>query len=817
MKKTCFNHGWQLTPGMKGPFDAIFRPDDAGRPVTLPHDAMIEEPRDPNTESGTQYGFYPAKCYTYQKTFTVPEDWTRGTVMAEFEGVMRRAMVYINGQFVAGNPYGYTGFLADLTPYLRPGENTLRVLALNEERSSRWYPGSGIYRDVWLLRGGSTYFVPGKQRITTVSLEEGYAALRVEGVISHKSSKPQRLDLTVELIGPDGSPAARADLKTAVEPGGENRFHTLLTVDSPALWSPESPELYTCRMAIGYEDTEIDTWEDDFGVRTLKLDARQGLRINGKETKLRGACIHHDNGLIGAASYYDAELFRMKQLKAAGFNAIRSAHHPAGPALLRACDRVGILVMDELSDMWNDPMNTADFGLDFAAHWRGVLTAMIDKDYNHPSVVLYSTGNEIPEIGRVSGWNLNREIAEEMRRQDPTRYSTFGLNGLLAVADVMDMKTAFAGTAPQFSKEGAGAEELNQIMGGATQAGMDSFSAGDMLTGQVEAAASAVDVVGYNYLTARHELEHRRHPDWVVVGSETYPPEIARLWDIVERNSHVIGDFTWTGYDYLGEAGIGIPHYGKSEGTQGGWPDRLAYCGDIDLNASRRPVSFLREIAYGLRKAPYLAVERADRHGQSFDRNSWKYADCLHSWTFPGFEDRPVWVRVLAGCDEVELFINGQSQGRKKVGELDELTALYKVNYQPGTLSAVGYKDGAEIGRDELVTAGEPVSLRLTADRDSLPADGQSLAFITADLIDANGLWNRWEQREVTVRVEGPAVLQGFGSAAPSTEGSYQFSACSTWDGRVMAVVRGLTEPGEVTVRFSAPGCKEEILRLRAE
>ncbi len=814
MRKTRFNQGWTVKSGMERPFDAIFAPSKEGRPVTLPHDAMIEEERDPDSISGTQYGFYPAKCYTYLKTFFAPAEWEQETIILEFEGVMRQAMVYLNGHFIAGNPHGYTGFHVCLDSHLNYGEeNTLKVLALNDECSSRWYPGSGIYRDVWLLQGGKTWFVPGKQRVTTVSLEDGYAVLRLEGKIAHSQPQPQRLILEASLFDSAGQLAAERTIQTAVASEDENLWHTQLTVDAPALWSPDTPSLYTCRLILRDGDAVLDQWEDRTGIRTLALDARQGLRVNGKETKLRGACIHHDNGIIGAAGFLDAERFRMKKLKAAGFNAIRSAHHPAGPSLLQACDEVGLFVMDELSDMWNVPMNPSDFGLDFHSSWETVLEQMIDKDYNHPSVVLYSTGNEIPEIGLVSGWKLNRQIAEEMRRQDPTRYSTFGLNGLLAVADVPDMMKKFQNPQPEaLQTEGAGAEELNQLMGSAGQLAMDAFSVEDILTDRVEPAASSVDVVGYNYLTARHELEHKNHPERVVVGSETYPPEIPRLWEIAERCHHVIGDFTWTGYDYLGEAGIGIPHYeGSHTRIRGGWPDRLAYCGDIDLNASRRPVSFLREVAFGLSKGPYLAVERADRHGMRFDKNGWKYADCLSSWTFPGYESKPVWVRVLARCEEVELVLNGQSLGRKKAGALESLTTLFEVDYQPGQLTAIAYENGIETGRDTLTTAGPTAALRLTPDRDTMPAGGQSLAFITADLIDAAGNWNRWEQKEVTAEVEGPGVLLGFGSAAPSTEGSYQANQCPTWDGRVMAVIRSLDSAGEIKVKFTAAGCDEAV------
>lgn len=819
MKRRTFNFGWTVQEGVQDPFGAIFNPGGgSGRPVTLPHDAMIEEPRRPDAVSGNQYGYYPAKSYTYQKTFPVPAGWAGQQIRLEFEGVMRRAMVYLNNEFVASHHNGYSGFFADLTPYLRCGaDNTVKVLAINEEKSSRWYPGSGIYRDVWLWQGGPVTFVPGRQRVRTVSVEDGYAVLQLEGQIDNRA-RAQNLRLELALTAPDGAPCGGATAWVALRAGQTGRWHATVTVDAPALWSPDAPALYRAALRLWDQETLDDETEVTFGIRTLALDARRGLRINGQPVKLRGACIHHDNGLLGGISTRDAERFRIRNLKAAGFNAIRSAHNPASPALLDVCDEVGMLVMDELTDFWNEPKNAHDGALDFAGHWQEDARAMVDKDFNHPSVILYSAGNEVPEIGRVSGAAQCRELAETFRHLDATRYTTFGMNGMLAVTDDLPL---FAGMYQQAGEQlaapsGAGSEELNQVMGTTEQQLLDQFSVSEILTARLEAAESCVDVVGYNYLTARHELEHRLHPDRVVMGSETYPTEIARLWQIVRRNPHVIGDFTWTGFDYLGEAGIGICHYGPTDGAQGVYPDRLAYCGDIDLNGTRRPVSYLREIAYGLRKDPFLAVERVDRHGQTHDQNSWKYADALDSWTFPGWEGKPARVRVLAGCDEVELFLNGQSLGRKRPSEQEALTALYDLPYTPGELLAVAYQSGQEVGRRALRTAGPVAALRVTASRDTLPADGQSLVYLTVDTVDARGQWNRWGSTRVRISVEGAGQLLGFGSAAPSSEERYQATAATTWDGRLMAVIRSTAQPGALRVRFEADACPDALVTLTA-
>lgn len=790
MKKQLFNDNWSVKTGVQGEFEAMFAGISAGKPVTLPHDAMIEEDRDPACASGGQSGFYPTKSYSYRKKFTAPKDWEGKTILVEFEGVMQNALVYLNNEFLGGHKYGYSGFIVDLTPALKYGEeNELKVLAIGQERWSRWYSGMGIYRDVYLHTAGEVYIAENSLKITTESIEDDYATLLIEGEIQNRTPRRKTVKLVSEIA--DEAVVTKDTRFIELKENGTTTFSARVTVDAPKLWSPDTPTMYTCTAKLFENDTALDEATDRFGIRILQLDARRGLRINGKTVKLRGACIHHDNGIIGCTNLYDAERFRMGQLKNAGFNAIRSAHHPAGNSLLRTCDDVGILVMDELTDMWNEPMNPNDFANDFNTVWRDECARMVKKDYNHPSVVLYSTGNEIPEIGNSEGTARHREIAARLHELDSTRFTTCGINGYLAVSDILSAMTREEATnTTGRERDTAGAEALNKMMGAAQWDRTDRFSVDPRLTERLERAVSAVDVAGYNYLTARHVPEHEAHPDRVVVGSETFPPEIGRLWKIVEENPHVIGDFTWTGYDYLGEAGIGIPHYTEVKG-QNVYPDRLAYCGDINLNADRRPVSYLREIAFGLRKAPFIAVHRVNVFGKPFDPNNWKYFDAIDSWTFPGCEDKPTRVYVLANCDEVELFLNGKSLGRKEVGEAIPYTAAYDLNYTPGELKAVGYKNGAPCGENVLKTAASPAKMQVKSSAETITGNGQGMAFITVDLLDETGIRSRFEEKTVAVTIEGAGTLQGFGSANPSSEDKYQQASCQTFDGRVMAAVRG--------------------------
>ncbi len=820
MKASCFNYGWHVKEGINQPFDAIFTGKlPMGAPVLLPQDAMILEARDENCAGKNQAGYYPAKTYTYTREFDVPDDWAGRTALIEFEGVMANALVYLNNELIACHKYGYSGFYADLSEAILYGKhNTLKVVAVNRELASRWYPGSGIYRDVTLWLGAEQTFVPDGVHVTTTCAKGDEADVRVEYEMRSRPANETSVLVRLELM--DGKRVVHVqenkhELGDALT--GELRMHLC----GVRLWSPEHPHMHALRLTMTDANGNVlDTHEERIGIRALSLSAETGLCINGETVKLRGACIHNDNGIIGATTLYAAEKFRLQKLKEAGFNAIRSAHHPASKAMLRACDELGMMVMDELTDMWCEQKNAQDFALDFPMFWRDEVARMVRKDYNHACVVLYSTGNEIPEIGCTSGHKMNRRIVEAIHALDATRYVTNAVSGFLAVAyhmegQVQGQRAQYDDALAKAEADAQGSEKMNAIAGDVEKQMMDAFACSPLLDESILPVEEALDVAGYNYLTARHEYVHKAHPKWVVVGSETYPTDIAELWTVVKNNAHVIGDFTWTGYDYLGEAGIGIFHYDETKldsGYQGWFPDRLAYCGDINLNAYRRPVSYLREIAYGLRKKPYVFARRVDRAGMRHDKNRWKYHDGVHSWTYPGHEGTVTKVYVLTSDPEAELFLNGVSLGKKKVGETEPLTAIFDVPYQPGTLTAC-----TASGEDSITTAGEPAALRIEASADELARGGQDVLFVTADLVDENGTANRFAKKKITARVEGCAVLAGFGSANPSCEGSYQDETWETFDGRVMAVVRSGMEAGEAVLTLHMDGreCAHVTIAVR--
>lgn len=832
MYKKNFNDKWTLLEGnFSTPATFLFM-GGSGRDIHLPHDAMIHEERTPDTPNSQQTGFYPGGEYTYVKSFYAPDEWKEQTVLLEFEGVYQTAMVYINGDFVGKNLSGYSNFYICLDEYLRFGEeNKVFVITQNIGPNSRWYSGSGIYRGVNLLVGNSIHIPENSLKIRTVYSDQKKAIVEIECRLKNISRQKEIVKLDCQLFH-NGVSAGREKTKVTMFPMAEETVRQNICIQSPALWNCDTPNLYTSKIVVQGEEIVYDEVEENFGIRTVTLDAVNGLCINGKEVKLRGACIHHDNGVIGAVTLKAAEERRCRLLKEAGFNSIRSSHHPISKEMLDACDRYGILVMDELTDMWTYHKNPEDYALHFTEHWEEDVEKMVAKDYNHPSVVLYCSGNEIPEMGTQQGARLNRHICNRFHELDPDRFTTNGINGMMSASfgtDLMkiinDVMGEYSAEIPDVEKaEGQkGSDALNQYMSFMTGDGtegadaLDAFSCHPMVSEVIQESSEAGDVIGLNYLTARHILEKELHPNKTVLGTETYPADIVRLWDIVKNNPHVIGDFTWAGYDYLGEAGVGIFHYDGHVNFSSVYPERLAYIGDIDLVGYRRPISYYREIVYGLRQQPYIAVTRMDKKGQKPSKTAWMFKDNLASWTWPGYEGQKAVVDVYSDSEEVELFLNGKSLGRKYAGKDNKFTASYEVVYEPGMLEAFSYGKGEKLGKCVLTTAGESAILCAEPDKTVLKADGEDLAFIMVHLEDEKHNHNLFQKKRIAVAVEGAVTLQGYGSAAPSGMGSYDDTVWETHDGYVLAVIRAGEEEGKATIRFTADGCEESVVEIEVK
>jgi beta-galactosidase len=815
--KQEFITGWKVARGTNAVFGAIMGEKKVEtKDIILPYDAMIHEERTPDAEGGNQTGFYPGGIYTFSKLFSVPSEWKDKTVTFEFEGVYGLTTVLINGQFAGRNDYGYSGFFIKADNYLHYGEdNEISVIVNNRGKNSRWYSGSGIYRYVYLHIRDRLHIADKGVKILTPTVEQHVAVAEVSVKVINESQYKQKAKLKIDLIDDNDKIVSSEMSGLTIFSMCETEVTRRLTVKEPLLWDDESPNLYTCKVSLYLQEDETDRNEIRFGFRALSLDAVNGLRINGKQIKLRGTCIHHDNGILGAATLRKAEERRCRILKDAGFNCIRSSHNPMSPEMLEACDKFGMYVMDEVSDIWDLQKNPDDFGLEFDRSWKSLIKEITDKDYNHPSVILYCIGNEIPEVGTDNGADISRKLVAEFKKNDRSRFVTNAINGLLAAGDQLPIiiKDIMQDQAKETG--GNNGDAMNDLMGTMETMAGDKFASHEILTEKMEECTSALDITGYNYLTARHISDRKIYPNRCILGTETYPADIARLWGIVRDNSYVLGDMTWTGYDYLGEAGCGIFHYDGSVNFSSHWPDRLAYIGDIDIIGNRRPVSYLREIIFGLRKEPYIAVERADRYGQKYTKTPWMLNDTVCSWTWPGFEGKKVKIDVYSAEETVELFVNGKSYGKKAAGEKNGYTAKYEIQYEPGIMEAVSCSSDSKRSM-RISTAGKTEELVASLEGSTVNLEKDDVVFISIFLADKDGNINMFEKKTVRIDVDGEGYLVGFGSADPQATNRYDNNECETYDGRLLAAIRSNGKNGLIKVKITCNSLEAKIITINA-
>jgi beta-galactosidase len=800
--RTSFNADWTVKPKVSSFMDLIAA-SDTGITVTLPDDAMLRLPRSATGSEGPSTGYFPGGTIEYSKTFDTPEDWRAKRVSLEFQGVYRDAMVFVNGVFAGQRRNGYVPFRVPLDAFLRYGQaNRIRVEA-RAHHDSRWYSGLGIHRDTILIVTPLAHIAADGVRASTPVVDDEGATVEIATTVRNEDLVTRALALRVDLRDQHGQLVTSEQVPVTVAPGTSTVVRRRFYVRAPELWSVDRPYLYEIQATLLDDDREIDSAIVALGIRTLRLDPVHGLRINGETVKLRGACIHHDNGPLGAAAIRRAEERRIELLKAAGFNAIRSAHNPLSPAMLDACDRLGMLVLDEAFDMWFEGMKAFDYSLDFAEWWERDIEAMVLKDINHPSVIAFSIGNEIPETGSGLGAEWGRRLAEKVRSLDHTRFVTNAISSFWAVSgEILD----------EFKREVSALETrgVNDVMNAMGEI-FDRITTSELVTERTAESHAAVDIAGLNYAEQRYVSDGERFPHRVILGTETNPRNIAAIWRLVQALPHVIGDFTWTGWDYLGEAGIGRVDYPDEDyvptGISAPYPWLTGWVGDIDLTGHRRPQSYYRETVFGLRHTPYIAVHRPQFHGRPTFQTPWSWTDSVSSWSWDIQEGSPATVDVYSDADEVELLLNGRSIGRSAVGVDKAFLAQFELNYEPGELVAVSYIAGEEQARTALRTADGPLHLTATAERDAIRADDTDLAYITITLDDTEGNLAGHRDRLVSVEVSGAGVLSALGSGDPRTEEPFGASQCTTFDGRALAIVRP-TGPGDIEIRVSADGCE---------
>ncbi len=756
MRRTPLNDEWSVRP-KSDRFAARVGMAPEWVPVTLPHDAMIGTPR--SAAAGAASGYYVGGNWEYRRTLDVPDE-PDAVVVLEFEGVYRDAHVSVNGTIAAHRPYGYSNFFVPVDHLLRRDSENEVVVDARAGNDSRWYSGAGIYRNVWLLSSGRVYLPPDGLQVRTPEIDDDGAVLAVSAVVRNRSATTSQATLRVEVIDAGGAAVVSTETPVTSFPGDAIAARTRLHIGTPRRWDFDDPYLYICRARLLDGDDVLDEESTTFGIRTLALDPERGLRISGEPVLLRGACVHHDNGVIGAATIDRAEERRVELLRAAGFNAIRSAHHPMSKAMLAACDRIGMLVMDETFDMWLQTKSDDDYALRFAEWWEADVEAMVRKDVNHPSVILYSIGNEVPDGSTPVGVQLARAQAAKVRALDDTRFVTQAVTGILIAGPELFDEIRDAATATGVNEEtevNTAATNLGEIMGRAMLS--------SVVTARTVEAFSHLDVAGYNYMATRFELDRDLFPQRVIVSTESHPPSVDRDWAAVLHHPHVIGDFTWTGWDYLGEAGVGRTEYGEQQSPLGmsaflgEYPWRAAWCADLDITGHRLPQSYYREIVFGLRTDPYVAVRRPEHQGRTVVHQSpWAWNDVVSSWSWTGHEGARVTVEVYADADEVELLLDGRSLARGPAGAANRFRTEFETTYEPGVLEAVAWRDGKEVGRTSLRSAAGPVVLDARADRGEISADPKDLAFVALTLVDEAGSLHNTVDREITVEVDGPGV-----------------------------------------------------------
>ena len=751
--------------------------DNDWRIVELPHDWSIEDlPNQGDSVIGsfttksigaTATGYTVGGTAWYRKYFTL-NNVANKKVTIYFDGVYMNSDVWINEHHLGNHPYGYTAFYYDLTPYLKQhGENILAVRVRNEGRNSRWYSGSGIYRHVWLTVTNPVHIDQWGIYITTPQVSQTSATINITttltglGDLSGLNNGSNNLKLHTKILDEKNNVVATKETNFPISQSQNSTINQTIQLSSPHLWSPESPYLYHAVTDVLSGNNLVDHVVTNFGVRSINITAGKGFLLNGKPIELRGGCVHHDNGPLGSAAIDRAEERRVELLKQFGYNAVRTSHNPPSQQFLDACDRLGIIVIDEAFDQWERHKNPQDYGLYFDTCWKKDIDAMVLRDRNHPSVIFWSIGNEINERVDSSGLVIEKKLRDEVKRLDSTRPVT---EAICFFWDHPGYK--WDTTAPAFA---------------------------------------LLDVGAYNYQWREYEKDHAKYQQRIMMGTESFPREAFENWQQVEQQPYVIGDFVWTAMDYLGETGIGHTEPDNLTKFAMEFPWFNAWCGDIDLIGGKKPQSYYRDVVWN-RSQLEMLVHAPIPEGHKEAVSYWGWPDEVHAYTFPGAEGKPLQVHVYTNYDSVKLLLNDKAVGVQKVSPATKLTATFQINYQPGVLKALGYKNGRVADSSILQTAGKPTRIRLTADRTNIHANRNDLAYVTAEVLDAKGQLVPDAALPLHFNVNGNGEIIATASACPDCMESFQKPEHKTFEGKCLIIVRPKGDAGRITLKAEGEG-----------
>lgn len=806
-----FNEGWKFIRNSITGAEQPGYDDSQWLVLDLPHDWSIADlpgedthdqigPFSKSSPGARSTGFVMGGTAWYRKHFTLDKAYAGKTVILRFDGVYMESEVWVNGKPAGNHVYGYTPFWFDITPFLnRTGkDNVIAVKVNNTGLNSRWYSGSGIYRNTHLTITDPVHISVWGVHVTTPEISANSADVNLEVTIQNDAEKAIDTRIFVRIIAPDATIAGEAEGSVKINAHGKRMFSNKIVVEGPVLWSVSSPSLYEAEVTVKAGGKIIDQYLQSFGIRSIEVSAEKGFQLNGEPMKLKGGCMHHDNGLLGSAAFDRAEERRVEIMKANGFNTIRTSHNPPSEAFLNACDRQGMLVIDEAFDMWEQPKRTQDYHRFFKTWWKKDVEAMILRDRNHPSVIFWSIGNEIPERADTSGIRIAKSIISYIQQLDTTRPFTNAING--------------------FSD--------------------NSGSSWDASSGAFE----LLTVGGYNYQLNQYEADHEKFPDRIMMGTESYPNQTFENWQQVIKHPYVIGDFVWTGMDYLGEAAVGSSQYVSADRQRSyrtgvppagvmpapgatpnatmysrpSWPWFNAWCGDIDIAGSKKPQMAYKDILWGNSKLE-MNVHVPIPDGKIESVSMWGWPDEWASWNWKGNEGKPLQVRIFTKGDKVRLELNGKEIGEKAVSVDTKYIAIFYVPYQSGELKAIAFENGRKIAVKAIKTSGEAVGIRLVADRNSIRADRNDLSFVTIEAVDENGQVVPDAAIKVKLTITGNGEFAAMGNACPDDMESVNKPVIKTFHGKAQVIIRPFASPGTISLKAESEGLRQGVLEIFAK
>ncbi len=772
-RRLLFDYNWKFLLGDTTAANSKDLNDNGWRNLDLPHDWSIEGKINHKNQTGNAGGFFPTGIGWYRKTFTAPGEWKGKKISVYFEGVYMNSEVFINGKSLGVHPYGYTPFSYDLTPYLDfDKKNVIAVQVDNSQQvNCRWYSGSGIYRHVWMMVTNPVHVANWGVSITTPEVSLKNATLQIKTLVKNETSLPQNIVLQTRILSGSSKDVGENETKVELAANSEKEIRQTIVVSNPLLWTLETPDLYLAQIQVLKNEKVIDDIKTNFGIRSIKFTTGTGFQLNGKTVQIDGGCAHHDNGCLGAAAFDRAEERKVELLKEAGFNAVRTSHNPPSEAFLNACDKLGLLVIDEAFDGWREAKNKYDYAMYFDQWWKRDLDAMVLRDRNHPSVIMWSTGNEIIERKKPQAVETAEILAGEIRSIDPTRPVTSAMTTWDSDWEIFDPLMA------------------------------------------------AHDVCGYNYQLQHAASDHLRLPSRVIVQTESYPRDAFANWELVQGNNYIIGDFVWTAIDYLGESSIGRWYYpGDIPGEH--WendffPWHGAYCGDIDLTGWRKPISHYRNILWNSKEKLYMAVREPNPDSGEIKLTLWSVWPKWESWTWPGYEGKNIQVEVYSKYPKVRLYLNNKLIGEQTTTCEQQFKATFSLPYSPGLLKVVGIENDKEMESTILQTSGDATKIKLTADRKEILANGQDLSFVTIEITDKDGIDQPNANNRLYFKIEGAGTIAGVANADIKDVDPYVGDTRKAWKGRALVVIKSNHETGDIKLTVTSMCLSEAFINIK--